>query len=80
MVALKGKAITGVDQVANSTVFHAGTKSSAGQLLTNGGRVMALTSFGESISEALAISLENAEQIQFEGKYYRTDIGQDLLD
>ncbi|MEM7038273.1 MAG: phosphoribosylglycinamide synthetase C domain-containing protein, partial [Bacteroidota bacterium] len=50
-----------------------------GQLLTNGGRVMALTAFGDSIEAALAKSLQNAETVQFEGKYYRTDIGKDLL-
>lgn len=75
----KGKAITGVEEVDHSTVFHAGTKASGSELLTNGGRVLALTSFGASISEALATSLQNAGRIQFDGKYYRTDIGQDLL-
>lgn len=75
----KGKAISGLDAVQGSTVYHAGTKMADGELVTNGGRVLAVTSFGAGIEAALAQSLENAEKIQFEGKYYRRDIGQDLL-
>ena len=76
----KGKAIAGVDEVEGSIVYHAGTKMADGELVTNGGRVMALTSFGADISEALARSLGNAERLCFEGIYYRRDIGQDLMD
>lgn len=76
----KGKTITGVDSVADSIVFHAGTRTEDGQLKTNGGRVIAVTSFGGSIEEALQKSLQNAEKIEFEGKYYRRDIGRDLLE
>ncbi|MCC6459286.1 MAG: phosphoribosylamine--glycine ligase [Saprospiraceae bacterium] len=59
--------------------LHAGTKTGGqGEILTNGGRVMALTSFGKTIAEAVSRSLEAAERVEFEGKYYRRDIGQDL--
>lgn len=75
----KGKVISGVEAVTDATVFHAGTKTAEGQLLTNGGRVIALTAFGEDISVALSKSLQAAETIQFEGKYFRRDIGKDLL-
>lgn len=74
----KGKAITGLDRVENSIVFHAGTKESNGEIVTNGGRVIALTSFGDNFDEALVFSNRNAEVIKFEGKYYRRDIGFDL--
>ena len=62
-----------------SMVFHAGTQLIDNQLVTNGGRVLALTSFGFDIPSAIKISNENAEAIEFEGKYYRKDIGLDLL-
>ncbi len=76
----KGKVISNLEQVKDSMVFHAGTKfSESGQVLTNGGRVLAVTSFGNTIEEALALSYKNAEVIDYEGKYYRRDIGQDLL-
>ncbi len=75
----KGKVISGVDTVEGSIVFHAGTKKEGDQLLTNGGRVLAITSFGSDIPQALATSQQNASKIAFEGKYFRTDIGQDLL-
>lgn len=74
----KGKAITGLDRVENSIVFHAGTKESNREIVTNGGRVIALTSFGDNFDEALVFSNRNAEVIKFEGKYYRRDIGFDL--
>ena len=74
----KGKSIQGVDEATNSIVFHSGTKMEGDQLLTNGGRVIAVTSFGENFMEALAVSNSNADRIQFEGKYYRKDIGFDL--
>ncbi len=72
-----GKEILGIESVENSLVFHAGTKEE-GLIKTNGGRVIALTSFGNDIKSALAKSFESAEQISFEGKYYRKDIGFDL--
>ncbi len=76
----KGKEITGIENAEDCLVFHAGTKSDdGGNVLTNGGRVLALTSFGKDISSALAISKMNADNIQFEKKYYRGDIGLDLL-
>ncbi len=75
----KGKEITGLDKVTDSIAFHAGTKVSGGKVVTAGGRVLALTSFGNSISEALTRSMINAEVIDFEKKYYRKDIGADLV-
>lgn len=74
----KGKAISGVETVKDSIVFHAGTKEVDGQVVTNGGRVMALTSYGQTVQEALAISMKNAELVTFEKKNYRRDIGFDL--
>ena len=74
----KGKLMTGINEVEGSIVFHAGTKLEGKKVLTNGGRVMTLTSFGESIKEALEKSFSNAEKVNFEGKYYRKDIGFDL--
>ena len=74
----KGKVIAGLDDVEGSIVFHAGTKQEGDTVLTNGGRVLAVTSFGENIEDALNKSFVNAEKINFEGKYYRKDIGFDL--
>lgn len=73
----KGFAITGAD-VEGSVVFHAGTAMKDGQLVTAGGRVIAVSSYGKDKAEALAKSMKGAEQIQYTGKYYRRDIGQDL--
>lgn len=75
----KGKGMTGWEQTSDSILFHAGTKTVNQTVVTNGGRVLAITSFGDTISEAVQQSLENAATIEFEGKYYRTDIGKDLL-
>lgn len=76
---IKGKTISGLDEVAGSLVFHAGTQVAAsGQLVTNGGRVLAITSFGEDFREALQTSYANADKIEFKGKYFRRDIGFDL--
>lgn len=74
----KGKIISGVDQITDSIIFHAGTKMNGEELVTNGGRVIAISSFGETFQAALEVSKRNAEKIQFEGKYYRKDIGFDL--
>ena len=70
--------IIGIEAVQDSLVFHAGTKEENGELLTNGGRVIAITSYGDTMKEALALSNKNAEVIDFEGKNYRKDIGFDL--
>ncbi len=86
----KGKVISGLDQVkeidqvndpdqkGGSVVFHAGTKAEGNEVLTSGGRVIAVSSFGSTMKEALEASYRNAEKIDFEGKYYRRDIGFDL--
>ena len=75
----KGKAITGLDNVENSIIFHAGTKMTEnGNLVTSGGRVMAVSSYGDTKDKALKQSFENIEKINFEGKYFRHDIGFDL--
>ena len=73
----KDKIIKGMDLIENSIIFHAGTKIDK-CLKTNGGRVIALTSFGKDIKEALIKSFESAEKISFDKKYYRKDIGFDL--
>ncbi len=76
----KGKVIRGLEAVQNHLIFHAGAKRTEdGQIRTDGGRVLALTALGYSVEETLAHAREAAEQIQFEGKYYRRDIGLDLL-
>jgi phosphoribosylamine--glycine ligase len=75
----KGKPISGLEEVEGSLAFHAGTRWGAdGGVETAGGRVIALTSYGGEIPQAVARSLQNAERVQFEGKYYRRDIGKDL--
>ena len=74
----KGKEITGLDRVSGSVVFHAGTKQDVDRLVTNGGRVIAVSSYGKTMQEALATSYKNAAVIDFENKYYRPDIGFDL--
>lgn len=74
----KGKAIRGLDRVDGSIVFHAGTRLDGDRVLTAGGRVIAVSSYGENRAEALARSFANAETIDFEKKYYRSDIGFDL--
>ena len=74
----KGKKINGFDEVEGSILFHSGTITKDDKIVTNGGRVMAITSFGQDIDKAVNKSLQNAEKIDFKGKYYRKDIGFDL--
>lgn len=74
----KGKVITGLDQVENSIVFHAGTTEKDGHVVTNGGRILAVTSYGENFEDALKQSYQNVEKIKFDKSYYRTDLGFDL--
>jgi phosphoribosylamine--glycine ligase len=75
----KGKKVKGLLHHNKSLVFHSGTKQAGAEVQTNGGRVFAITSLSQGIREAVDHSLETATQIDFEGKYYRRDIGRDLL-
>lgn len=74
----KGFPITGIDEVENSIVFHAGTAVKDGQIVTSGGRVIAVSSYGSNKEEALQQSFSQAQKIQFNKKYFRSDIGKDL--
>lgn len=74
----KGKPIEGLDTVEGSVVFHAGTRSAAGQVLTDGGRVLAVTSYADDFRRALEQSYRNVDRIRFQGAYCRRDIGKDL--
>ncbi len=74
----KGDEITGLEKAEDSIIFHAGTKAEGDKIVTSGGRVIAVSSFGANIKEALQKSFKNAENIDFKGKYYRKDIGFDL--
>jgi phosphoribosylamine--glycine ligase len=75
----KGKVITGLETVTDSIVFHAGTKLDNGNVVTNGGRVMAITSYGDNFQEALNKSYKNVDKIHFEKMNFRKDIGFDLI-
>jgi phosphoribosylamine--glycine ligase len=76
----KGRVMTGFDQTSGSLLFHAGTKRNAqGEIETNGGRVLAITSFGNTVKEAVTQSFSNAEKIQYQGKNYRRDIGYEFV-
>jgi len=75
----KNKIISGIDASINSHIFHSGTALKNENIVTNGGRVFAITSFGKTISEAVAKSFDTADTVSYEGKYYRSDIGKDLV-
>ena len=75
----KGFKISGLDEVKNSIIFHAGTIKEENDIISNGGRVIACTGIGDTISKSLNISYELAKKIDWEGKYYRKDIGRDLI-
>jgi phosphoribosylamine---glycine ligase len=74
----KGITITGLEKCSGSIIFHAGTKVSGDNVVTDGGRVISITSYGKTMDEALEQSYRNAGLIDYEGKYYRGDIGYDL--
>jgi phosphoribosylamine---glycine ligase len=74
----KGKSIQGLDIVTGSIIFHSGTKKEGAKVVTSGGRVLAVSSWGSSMKEALGTSYRNAGLLDFEGNYYRSDIGFDL--
>jgi phosphoribosylamine--glycine ligase len=75
----KGKEITGIENVLDSIVFHAGTKIDNGQIVTNGGRVLAVTSFGDDFQQAIKKSYQSIDKLHFDKMYFRKDIGFDLL-
>ena len=74
----KGKEITGLEKIEDSIVFHAGAKDADGKVVTSGGRVMAVTSYGDTYQEAIKKSYQNIENLHFDKMYYRKDIGFDL--
>ena len=74
----KGKVITGLDTVVDSVVFHAGTQLQDQEVVSAGGRVLAVTSYGDDFKDALKITYKNLKKIDFQGMYYRKDIGFDL--
>ncbi|MBP3774108.1 MAG: phosphoribosylamine--glycine ligase [Bacteroidaceae bacterium] len=74
----KGYPITGTEDIRESIVFHSGTALKDGQLVSAGGRVISVTSYGKDKDEALALSMQGAQAIQYQDKYYRRDIGRDL--
>ncbi len=75
----KGKVISGLNEVKNSLVFHAGTSLKESDVMSNGGRVIAVTSYGNNISEATQESYQSISSISFEKMYYRRDVGKDLM-
>ena len=74
----KGKAIRGIDEANDSILFHAGAKKSDGKVITSGGRVMAVTSYGNTYEEAIKKSYQSIEKLHFDKMYYRKDLGFDL--
>ncbi|HTL81625.1 MAG TPA: phosphoribosylamine--glycine ligase [Bacteroidia bacterium] len=75
----KGKIISGLEKVKDAVAFHAGTKNENGNVVTNGGRIIAFTALGNSIPDAIKKSYDAANEVKFEGCYFRKDIGKDLL-
>ncbi|CAD0006546.1 phosphoribosylamine--glycine ligase [Flavobacterium chungangense] len=75
----KGKVITGLENITDSIVFHAGTKLDGENVVTNGGRVIAVTSYGDNFQEAIKKSYQNIDKLSFDKMYFRKDIGFDLL-
>ena len=75
----KGKIISGIETIEDSIVFHAGTKTENGKVVSDGGRVLAVTSFGNDFQEAIKKSYQNINKLHFDTMYYRKDIGFDLL-
>ena len=76
----KGKVISGLDKVENVIPFHAGTKEENGQVVTNGGRVIALSALGTDLADALTKSKVAASVVNWDKRYYRTDIGFDIVE
>ena len=74
----KGKVISGIDTVTDSLAFHAGTTTTGNEVVSNGGRVLAITSFGNNFDEAIKKSYQNIEKLHFDKMYFRRDIGFDL--
>ena len=74
----KGHEISGIDLIKDSIVFHAGTKAENGKVVTNGGRVLAITSYGNDFQDAIKKSYQSIEKIHFDKMYFRKDIGNDL--
>jgi len=75
----KGKVISGLETIEDSIVFHAGTKIVGGNVVSNGGRVLTVTSFGNDFQEAIKKSYQNIDKLNFDKMYFRKDIGFDLL-
>lgn len=75
----KGKVISGIENIFESIVFHAGTKTENGSVVSNGGRVLAVTSYGDTFQNAIKKSYQSIEKLHFDTMYYRKDIGFDLI-
>jgi phosphoribosylamine--glycine ligase len=75
----KGKVITGLENITDSIVFHAGTKLNGDNVVSNGGRVLTVTSYGEDFQQAIKKSYQNIDKLNFDKMYFRKDIGFDLL-
>jgi len=75
----KGKVVSGLENIEESIVFHAGTKLDNGNVVTNGGRVIAVTSYGDNFQEAIKKSYQNIDKLSFDKMYFRKDIGFDLI-
>jgi phosphoribosylamine--glycine ligase len=75
----KGKIISGIETLSDSIVFHAGTKLENGAIVSNGGRVLAVTSYGDHFNEAIKKSYQNIDKLHFDKMYFRKDIGFDLF-